>query len=466
MTKLAASLSAHLPARLTEIVGAAELEARQAARRFFWDPRTGLRSHTSPLPGQDRRLLNVVMTKGGKSLVQSFSDDRVKVFWPEDRLTAPPDLVVVTEPDLLVHDPDSVGLAQDVWTRLRSGAAKLMIDSSSEGYPFSPSLAELDSAVHAMGWAPAGYVYVTQNRRFAEEYRRAGRSGAQVLVHDRFLQYVFASIRQDGRRTFRRRVLEFAVRPAHRSRRFISLNNKFRPARLLFLLRLLKSGLWERGHISVGPFDRFAGHELTSGQITKKTLGIKGLRPLAQDLLPLFDQLEARAPQYVGLRGRAPRNGGHKMMVVPQMFVEYADSWFTVVAETDFSNGLHRVTEKPLKPLLCLHPLIVLGSCGSLRLLREYGFRTFPELIDESYDEETDPRARFEAVFEQVVKLCAMDETELARASEAASEAMVFNALWGLTELPRLFAKRIDAALVDELIWSARGPLESAQPVT
>ena len=462
MTKLAASLSAHLPDPLAQIVGAAEHDARRGAAGFHWDPRRGLRARVPSQPGNDPRSLNLVMTKGGKSLFQSICDDRLKVFWPEDRLTAAPDLVVVTEPYQLVRDSDSLGITQDVWTRLRSGTAKLLLDSSSEGYPFSAVFARFDTAVQAMGLAPDGYVYVTQDRRFAEDYRKAGRSGAEVFVHDRYLQYVFSSIGQEGRRIFRQRVLEYAARPAHRSRRFISLNNKFRPARLLFMLGLLEAGLWDRGHISIGPFDRFAGHELTSGGISKKTLGVRELRPVAKALLPLFDQLQARAPQYVGLGGRTPRNGGDKMMVVPRMFAEYADSWFTVVTETDFSNRLHRVTEKPLKPLLCFHPLIVLGSCGSLRLLREYGFRTFPEVFDESYDEQTDARARFEAVFEQVARLCAMDEPELARVSDAAREAMVFNAVWGLTELPKLFALQINAALVDGLIRSACGPLESA----
>ncbi|HEY5412181.1 MAG TPA: hypothetical protein VIJ94_15785 [Caulobacteraceae bacterium] len=42
---------------------------------------------------------------------------------------------------------------------------------------------------------------------------------------------------------------------------------------------------------------------------------------------------------------------------------------------------------------------------------------------------------------------------------------MVFNACWGLTQLPALFRDRIDAALVDRLIAVASGPaarLESA----
>ncbi len=129
-----------------------------------------------------------------------------------------------------------------------------------------------------------------------------------------------------------------------------------------------------------------------------------------------------------------------------------------MVTETDFSDRLHRITEKPFKPLLCLHPFIVLGSRGSLRLIRDYGFKTFPSLFDEGYDEERDPLARFEAVYEQVGRLCRMDEAELARASDDAAEAMVFNAWWGLAELPALFRERIDAVLVDRLIGLAHGP--------
>ena len=106
---------------------------------------------------------------------------------------------------------------------------------------------------------------------------------------------------------------------------------------------------------------------------------------------------------------------------------------------------------------MCFHPFIVLGAVGSLQLIREYGFRTFPASFDESYDVETDLRARFEMVYQQVARLCAVDEAELARRMEEASEAVVFNAWWGLTQLPRLFRERIDAPLVDWLIGFVRG---------
>ncbi len=106
--------------------------------------------------------------------------------------------------------------------------------------------------------------------------------------------------------------------------------------------------------------------------------------------------------------------------------------------------------------MLCFHPFIVLGPVGALELIREYGFETFPRFFDESYDEEPGLRERFDDVYGQVGRLCAVDEAELARRSDASAEAVVFNAWWGLTQLPRLFRERIDAAMVDWLIGFVR----------
>ena len=216
-------------------------------------------------------------------------------------------------------------------------------------------------------------------------------------------------------------------------------------------MSLLRDGLWDRGHISVGRF------EIRRGQIQKRTYAVEALRPLMAELFPLLDRLEALSPCYIGLGDRQPSGGSAEAMIIPEMFEEYSSSWFSVVIETDDTSRLHRITEKPFKPLLCFHPFIVLGPIGCLRLVRDYGFETFPGLFDESYDEQTGLRARFDSVYGQVARLCRMDEAQLAGMCEAVSEAVVFNARWGLTQLPRLFRERIDAPLVDWLIGFVRG---------
>ena len=72
-------------------------------------------------------------------------------------------------------------------------------------------------------------------------------------------------------------------------------------------------------------------------------------------------------------------------------------------------------------------------------------------MFDERYDEELDPRRRFDMVYDEVRRLCAMDEAQMARTSAALSEIVTFNACWGLTELPRRFNETVLADLIDEL---------------
>jgi hypothetical protein len=43
-------------------------------------------------------------------------------------------------------------------------------------------------------------------------------------------------------------------------------------------------------------------------------------------------------------------------------------------------------------------PFVLVAPAGSLAYLREYGFKTFDEIFDESYDLETDDVKRIEAV--------------------------------------------------------------------
>ncbi len=78
---------------------------------------------------------------------------------------------------------------------------------------------------------------------------------------------------------------------------------------------------------------------------------------------------------------------------------EYAESWFSVVTETEMRPRPSRITEKVLKPLVNFHPMILFGNPGSLRMVRDYGFVTFENVIDESYDDEPDPRRRFDKAY-------------------------------------------------------------------
>ena len=86
----------------------------------------------------------------------------------------------------------------------------------------------------------------------------------------------------------------------------------------------------------------------------------------------------------------------------------YNDTNFTVVV--DAMNELIDspddcfITEKTMKPIMYGHPFIVLGDKGTYSALRSWGFHTFPELFDQSFDFEENLNKKIEIVCEQIAK--------------------------------------------------------------
>tara|TARA_Y100000992_G_scaffold284859_1_gene235351 strand:- start:195 stop:1154 length:960 start_codon:yes stop_codon:yes gene_type:complete len=78
----------------------------------------------------------------------------------------------------------------------------------------------------------------------------------------------------------------------------------------------------------------------------------------------------------------------------------YRDSFFSLVSETLFNDDPDALflSEKIYKPIAYRHPFMVVGSMGTLRHLRYLGYQTFPEMFDESYDQEYDVRKRFDLI--------------------------------------------------------------------
>ena len=85
---------------------------------------------------------------------------------------------------------------------------------------------------------------------------------------------------------------------------------------------------------------------------------------------------------------------------------DYQDSWFDVVLETLFDDSRLHLTEKTLRPIACGVPFLLCGTQGSLEYLRSYGFRTFGDIIDESYDDIADPQQRLKAIAHVMKDIC------------------------------------------------------------
>jgi hypothetical protein len=96
-----------------------------------------------------------------------------------------------------------------------------------------------------------------------------------------------------------------------------------------------------------------------------------------------------------------------------------AESLIYHVTETVYTGRRLHLTEKSFKPIALGMPFILTATAGSLTYLRGYGFRTFGDFWDESYDLETDDFVRAEkvaAVLKQLDDLSAEKKRELFQA--------------------------------------------------
>jgi len=72
------------------------------------------------------------------------------------------------------------------------------------------------------------------------------------------------------------------------------------------------------------------------------------------------------------------------------LFDESAESLLYLVTETVATGQRLHLTEKSFKPIALGMPFVIVGTRGSLEYLRSYGFRTFGDIWDESYDSADD----------------------------------------------------------------------------
>lgn len=91
----------------------------------------------------------------------------------------------------------------------------------------------------------------------------------------------------------------------------------------------------------------------------------------------------------------------------------FNDTAYSVIAETDHDNTLSFFSEKTAKPMVARRLFIAFSGYKFLHNLKMQGFQTFDNVIDESYDDIVEDTERYAAAFEQVKRLCSMNQQEV-----------------------------------------------------
>jgi hypothetical protein len=91
--------------------------------------------------------------------------------------------------------------------------------------------------------------------------------------------------------------------------------------------------------------------------------------------------------------------------------LHYLDTYFQIVAESE-QDEAYTFTEKTFKPILQLQPFIMVGGPKVLKFLRKFGYETFPEIFDESYDTILDHGERLDFICDEINRVCKLTLNE------------------------------------------------------
>lgn len=185
------------------------------------------------------------------------------------------------------------------------------------------------------------------------------------------------------------------VPPEHRSikKTFITFNritSNERVYRSLFINSLFTNSLLNSGHVSFsrdcpdgGAFDSNLVKAADSGLVPRSLVekAISNISTLPDLRIDFADH------DYIP---------NQSMLLSP--LDKLMESFVFVVTETCYWQSKTHLTEKIFKPIVLRMPFLLLGCPLNLDYLRSYGFKTFGDFWDESYDTEVDPLTRLDKV--------------------------------------------------------------------
>jgi len=183
-----------------------------------------------------------------------------------------------------------------------------------------------------------------------------------------------------------------------KNNKFTLLSRTVKDWRTLFIFNLWREGHLDQSYVSHGQVNNLDGSNdrviTLTDSVQEPNDAFNKVQPLTADSLT------------------SAEHNDHSKLVVRH----YTDSYFNIVLETFLSvedtKGVF-LSEKTWKPILNGQMFIIMGCAHSLKHLHEYGFKTFSDIIDESYDTLEDDNERFNAVLNLVRSLAALSLDEM-----------------------------------------------------
>jgi hypothetical protein len=239
------------------------------------------------------------------------------------------------------------------------------------------------------------YDQLCKQRGWEKRLNVIGSYHFEFYIKNFAIQLVNYVLRQD---------IEYTVRP--KEKLFVCFNKLHRKHRLHLLAEAVRNNWLDKSYYS------FEGATPDWYQDTHR------LAVSERDLEAILS-IKDRFP----LRLNITKARHNPVDLVPDDIKYHDNSYFSIVTETimapfdpkdsllDYMNTLF-LSEKIYKPIAFKHPFLVFAWPGTLKALRDRGYKTFHPYINESYDQEQDYWTRFNMLVEEIKRLEQFTESQ------------------------------------------------------
>lgn len=203
---------------------------------------------------------------------------------------------------------------------------------------------------------------------------------------------------------------------------FLSFNRRLRPHRVAFINLLYQNNLLSFGKVSASKNDD------CENDFAYQTKKLKHAWPKIYSQIPstsLSELYNNILPLYVDVNINDIDN--NLAGILDETEVYYQNTLLSVVMETCQNYDDWFFSEKTWKPILYKHPFILFNKEFSLQKLREFGYKTFDNVIDETYDTIVNHEDRLLAIVEELKRLCNLTYQEKVSFKENVKEIVEFN---------------------------------------
>lgn len=317
---------------------------------------------------------------------------------------------------------------------MKRGEAYLLLNSSTEISFFTPDLAiGLTRLANLIGCRESQLLYLPQNNYVVEDFARYVSCTHQYAAPKVVRLNTYPAMTRSSKLNFD----DFV----DRKKKIISFNNIPKDFRMALLIKMMRDGSLKDAHFSFN-------WDLKNAPIYESPITVDKLMPFfpecgETELDESFRQVKEMLPIYLDAVDRnAVDSQGRSSQLLTSSNNLALDAYFFVVTESEMQPRVSRFTEKCMKPLVNFNPFVIFGNKGTLKLLKEYGFKTFDNIFDESYDDIDDRYRRFLSAYNLVKSISDMELSEIRSIYISLKDTLVYNSNI-LDQMPELLVKEL-----------------------